>query len=287
MLIKKRFVKIPDSIIENQKNDPLTADLYICELSELLISKEYEWKHKAQLNNHLLLFCTKGDCILKIDKDEIHLKEDQFCIVPEGFRFEAIIGNIDPTIFLTCMFNGSKSKVLEREFTVVRDIAPSINNMVANRKMLFDEIFNNSTRGYLNANMHYINFTFAHLLATFIFASKTSDDIFIEENPVVQKTIKFMELNIDKKLSLRDIADEVGYSQTYLSTIFKKETNYSPISYFSHLKITKACEFLDQTKQKIKEIAFMLGYSDPYYFSKDFQKKMGISPRNYRKRIGG
>jgi YesN/AraC family two-component response regulator len=135
--------------------------------------------------------------------------------------------------------------------------------------------------------MHYINFTFAHLLATFIFASKTSDDIFIEENPVVQKTIKFMELNIDKKLSLRDIADEVGYSQTYLSTIFKKETNYSPISYFSHLKITKACEFLDQTKQKIKEIAFMLGYSDPYYFSKDFQKKMGISPRNYRKRIGG
>jgi AraC-like DNA-binding protein len=69
--------------------------------------------------------------------------------------------------------------------------------------------------------------------------------------------------------------------------MFSRKTGYSPLSYFSHLKIDKACEYLDFSKLKIKEISFALGYSDPYYFSKDFQKKIGLSPRNYRKRVVG
>jgi AraC-like DNA-binding protein len=94
-----------------------------------------------------------------------------------------------------------------------------------------------------------------------------------------------MEQNLDKKLTLEQIAEEAGYSSSYFIAIFSKKTSYSPLSYFSHLKIDKACEYLDFSKRRIKEISFVLGYSDPYYFSKDFQKKMGLSPRNYRRRI--
>lgn len=285
MIIKKRFVKLPQAIISAQQTDPLTKDLYLCELSELLFSRQSVWKHQKPLENHLLLYCTKGDCTLKLANDKVHIKQEQFCIIPQSFVFKLMIGNIEPTIFIACQFNGSKSKILEKEFTVVRDLVPSINNRVANRRMLFDEIFNNLSRGYYNFNTHYINFTFSHLLATFVFASKNSEDIQVEENPLIQQIIRFMEQKVGEKLSLREISEEVGYSETYLSTLFKASTNYSPLSYFSHLKITKACEYLDHTKLKIKQIAFTLGYSDPYYFSKDFQKKMGVSPRNYRNRM--
>jgi YesN/AraC family two-component response regulator len=176
---------------------------------------------------------------------------------------------------------------MEKDFTVVRDLIPSVNNMVANRIMLFDELFNNLTRGFYNANFKYINLTFGHLLATFIYASKTSDDFLEEQNPGITRAIQFMEQSLDKKLSLDDISEEAGYSPSYLTTLFRKKTGYSPLSYFSHLKISKACEYLDYSKFKIKEISFMMGYSDPYYFSKDFQKKIGLSPRNYRKRVVG
>lgn len=285
MIIKKRFEKLPASILELQKSNPLISDLYLCEISELLISKNTQWLQSERIPNHMLIYCTNGNCIITIAKDKVHLEQDQFCIIPEGFKFEVRIGKVDPTIFYTCQFNGAKSKILEREFGVVRDLAPAINNNVANRKMIFDELFKNLSKGFSNANMLYVNFTFSHLLATFIFASRNSDDIMIEEDPLIQKTKRYLEFNVDKKLTLKEIAEEVGISPTYLSTIFKKKTNYSPISYFSHLKILKACEYLDQTKHKIKQIAFMLGYSDPYYFSKDFQKRMGISPKNYRKRL--
>ncbi len=153
--------------------------------------------------------------------------------------------------------------------------------------MLFDELFNNLAKGFYNANYQYLSLCFGHLLATFLYASKTSDDLLEEQNPGISKAIQLMEQSLNVKLSLEEIASASGYSPSYFISLFSRKTGYSPLSYYSHLKISKACEYLDYSKLKIKQIAFALGYTDPYYFSKDFQKKMGLSPRNYRKRIGG
>ena len=285
MIIKKRFAKLPLYVIEEQKVNPLTKDLFLCELTEFLIRRNTLWSENIILDNHLLIFCTKGSGIIQIAHDLVPFSQNQYCIIPQGFLFKVQTMDTDPSVFLTCKFNGEKTKIMEKEFTVVRDLIPSVNNLVANRLMLFDELFNNLKKGFYNANYQYINLCFGHLLATFLYASKTSEDIIEEQNPGISRAIHFMEQNLDKKLTLDEIADEAGYSPSYLITIFSKKTSYSPLSYFSHLKINKACEYLDFSKLKIKEISFILGYIDPYYFSKDFQKKIGLSPRNYRKRI--
>lgn len=285
MIIRKRYFKLPSYIIEEQLNNPITKDLYLCELTELLVKSETFWSENFKLDNHLLIFCVKGGGIIQIAGDLVPFRQNQYCIIPVGFTFKIQTGETDPSVFYTCQFNGEKSKIMEKDFTVVRDLIPSVNNLVANRVMLFDELFGNLTKGFYNANYQYINLTFGHLLATFIYASKTSDDFLEEQNPGISRAIQFMEQNLGKKLTLNEIADEAGYSPSYLTTFFRKVTGYSPLSYFSHLKISKACEYLDFSKYKIKEISFMMGYSDPYYFSKDFQKKIGMSPRNYRKRV--
>ncbi len=287
MIIKKRFVRLPSFVVEEQKINPLTKDLYLCELTEFLIQRNTLWAENIPLDNHLLIFCTKGSGIIQISNDLVPFSQNQYCIIPNGFIFKIQTHDADPSIFLTCKFNGEKTRIMEKEFTVVRDLIPSVNNMVANRQMLFDELFNNLTKGFYNANYQYINLCFGHLLATFLYASRTSDDLMEEQNPGIARAVSFMEQNLDKRLSLDEIAVEAGYSPSYLITIFSRKTSYSPLSYFSHIKIEKACEYLDFSKLKIKEISYILGYSDPYYFSKDFQKKIGLSPRNYRKRVTG
>lgn len=287
MFIKKRFFKLPDFIIAEQQSNPLTKDLYLCELAEILVKRHTLWSDQMKLEDHQLIFCTKGGGIIQISNDLVPFVQNQYCIIPLGFTFKIQTGEMDPSVFLTCKFNGEKSKIMEKDFTVVRDLIPSSNSMVANRVMLFDELFSNLNKGFYNANYPYINLCFGHLLATFIYASRTSEDMLEEQNPGIGQAIQFMEQNLGRKLSLDEIAEEAGYSISYLATLFRKSTGYSPLSYFSHLKITKACEYLDFSKMKIKDISFLMGYSDPYYFSKDFQKKMGVSPRNFRKRIVG
>lgn len=285
MINKIRYYNIPVPLIEEQKANPLTRDLYFTEIGEIEVEHGTIWCQTEKLENNMLAYCTKGNGILMISDEQIPVSGDQFFIVPKqsNFKFYSVIDA--NSRFLVFHFNGRNSDLLGKDFSMVRNLIPSVNNLVANREMLFDEIFNNLSKGFHDENLEYVNFCFGHLLATFIYASKTSDDFADESNPVVRKSIEYMNKNLNLKLSLNQISKEAGYSATYFTTLFKKETNYSPLSYFSHLKIVKACEFLDHTRIKVKEISFTLGYTDPYYFTKDFKKKMGLSPRQYRNRV--
>jgi YesN/AraC family two-component response regulator len=286
MIKETRYYKLPIPLIEEQKANPLTCDLYFTEIGEIDVEHGTIWSSAEKLENNMLVICTKGSGIALISGEQIPVSGEQFFIIPKGelFKYYSVIN--ENSKLLVAHFNGKNSALLEKGFSVVRNVIPSVNNRVANREMLFDEIFNNLSMGFHDENLEYVNFCFGHLLATFIYANKTSDDLADDSNPVIRKSIDFMNKNLGEKLSLNQISKEVGYSPTYFTTLFKKETNYSPLSYFSHLKIVKACEFLDYTRIKVKEISYTLGFTDPYYFTKDFKKKMGMSPRQYRKRVG-
>ena len=284
MVKEIKHYNLSNFILDNNKGAG-TRDLYLVETGELEIEEGSSWNSVRRTESNLLVFCTKGKGAVELEGEKVPVSGDQFFIVRRGDNFCFSPAPKNDCRLLYAGFRGIKVKQLVKEFSVVRNLVPSVNNMVANREMLFYEIFNNLAKGFHDQNIEYINLCFGHLLATFIFASRTSDDIADEINPVMRRAVYYMEKNLQKKLTLRQISEEAGYSPTYFTTLFKKETNYPPMSYFIHLKILKACEFLDYTKLKIKEISFRLGYSDPYYFTRDFKKKMGMPPRQYRNRI--
>ena len=91
--------------------------------------------------------------------------------------------------------------------------------------------------------------------------------------------------NIEKDLTLEELASVSGFSVSHFSMTFRKETGHSPLTYFNLLKIRKACMLLDSTDMKMNQICHKIGISDPYYFSRMFSKVMGISPRDYYRKI--
>ena len=283
--MEQKYFRIPESLLKEQQKNPLARDLYLTETGEIVVEAGTIWDSEEKTDDNMLIYCTKGEGIVLLAGEQVPVSGDQFFIVPQGemFKYYSVLNS--KSRFLIARFNGKIGQQMSHEFSVVRNLVPSVNNMVANREMLFDEIFNNLSKGFHNQNIEYVNFCFGHLLATFIYANRTSDDLADESSPAVRRAIHFLEKNLHKKLSLHQIAREAGYSSTYFTTLFRKETNYAPLSYFSHLKVLKACEFLDYTRMKVKQISFQLGYSDPYYFTRDFKKKMGMSPRQYRNRI--
>jgi transcriptional regulator GlxA family with amidase domain len=93
-----------------------------------------------------------------------------------------------------------------------------------------------------------------------------------------------MKDNLENNLTLSNIAKAVGYSNSHLNTLFMRKTSYSPMIYYNQLRIQRACSFLQFSELKIKEIAFRLGYYDPFHFSKAFSKEMGITPKAYKRK---
>ena len=91
-----------------------------------------------------------------------------------------------------------------------------------------------------------------------------------------------MNKNINKNLTIREIASFLNYSSSYYYCKFMYEIGISPMAYFTKMKINKACNFLENSDLKINQIATLLGYTDPLYFSRVFTKIIGIPPSEYR-----
>lgn len=82
--------------------------------------------------------------------------------------------------------------------------------------------------------------------------------------------------------SLNMIANHIGVSPSYFSSIFKQETGQSFIEYLTKVRIDKACELLKCTTLRTAEIGERVGYNDPHYFSSTFKKTMGQSPKEFK-----
>lgn len=102
------------------------------------------------------------------------------------------------------------------------------------------------------------------------------------DKPVIKKAKAYIEEHYAENISLTDLADELGLSGGYLSTIFNQNMGYGFIDYLNMVRIERACSYLEQNYLKNYEIAYKVGFRDDKYFSKVFKKLKGMSPKEYR-----
>ncbi|MDI3476870.1 MAG: AraC family transcriptional regulator, transcriptional activator for feuABC-ybbA operon [Thermoanaerobacterium sp.] len=104
----------------------------------------------------------------------------------------------------------------------------------------------------------------------------------------IDRIIEYMRQNINRKITLEELSRIAGLSTFYLSRAFKNATGYSIITYFNKMKIDKAKELLIEGNKKVKEVAYELGYTNEFYFSRIFKRIEGLSPSEfYSKNVYG
>ena len=97
----------------------------------------------------------------------------------------------------------------------------------------------------------------------------------------IQSAVDFINRNLNRNLSLDDVAAHIGLSPTHTSRIFKKETGKTLIEFINEKKIERAKLLLSNKSYKIYEVADLLGFQNIHYFSTLFKKYAGVSPKKY------
>mgnify|MGYP001308178211 FL=1 len=91
--------------------------------------------------------------------------------------------------------------------------------------------------------------------------------------------------NLKENINLKDTAAKFNLSPYYFSRTFKKVFGCNFSEYLNLVRIDEAKKLLKDNSLSVKEICYMVGYSDPNYFSKVFKKYEGVTPTEYREKI--
>ena len=104
------------------------------------------------------------------------------------------------------------------------------------------------------------------------------------ENNLVNDVTQILQKQIYSRISLDEISRQTYYSKTYLNAIFQKNVGFTIMQYYTELKIQEAKKLLREGKSAT-EIANLLNFDSPTYFTKVFKKHAGLTPSQYKKSV--
>jgi transcriptional regulator GlxA family with amidase domain len=101
----------------------------------------------------------------------------------------------------------------------------------------------------------------------------------------VLKTQRWLQSKSGEKVTLSQMARQAALGERTFLRRFRAATGMKPTEYVQHLRVAKAREMIELTNESIEEITRRVGYEDVGSFRQVFQKIMGLSPGEYRRRF--
>ncbi|WP_238474583.1 hybrid sensor histidine kinase/response regulator transcription factor [Maribacter algarum] len=108
------------------------------------------------------------------------------------------------------------------------------------------------------------------------------------DEQLLKKALQIVEDNVgNEQFDIPMFSSELGVSRTLLFTKIKAWTNFTPNEFIQEIRMKRAAQLIEQGKLNISEISYKVGFKNPKYFSKCFQKKFGASPTIYQEKFYG
>ncbi|WP_282122019.1 AraC family transcriptional regulator [Algibacter mikhailovii] len=279
----KRSVAIPQPELKKVIKHGISSMLYLTNIGHYSKVKSHYRLRREGCSEHILIYCTAGNGWISVNGRRVMVKKNQYFIIPKDIPHSYGSNKLKPWSIYWIHFLGKTSNEYAYLTKNPQTILPSNIDRIDNRIELFEEIFQNLEMGFSKENFEYANICLLHFLASFKFLDQYREIRKHNHSEGVLQCIRFMKSNISRAITLTELAKNMDLSVSQFSLLFKRKTGKSPLDYLIQLRIQKACELLDQTNLKIKDIAVQVGYQDPYYFSRIFTKTIGNSARDYRK----
>jgi AraC-like DNA-binding protein len=278
----------PADVLENVRRHPLGVGLHVICLGWFPKARGHGIERPRGLDECIMIFCTSGKGRLEIDGRRVVVGTGEVLLIPPNKAHTYHADEEDPWSIHWAHFSGTAAAsyasllpAQEHVMAVTADDAKEIAKM-------FRESYRLASTGFTERTLLLVSHILRHALGVLFFqigtslrggARTTAHDL--------TKSIEFMRANVGRSLTLQELSRHASLSPARFSSLFRDQTGSSPVEHHIRLRMQAACHLLDTTALSVKEVAAELGYEDPYYFSRIFQKTLGCSPLAYRRSVKG
>lgn len=244
--------------------DDITFTVIVVEDEDLIAKNIVRNIHRANKNFEVVSIATDGEDALQ--------------------QVEEYVPNVVFTDIQMPLMSGLELvKILSQKYPFIRSIIISGHDNFAYAK----DAMKNHVYDYLlkPINLDELKATLSRIENDLLTSQmEFKNDVSSVYNPdnIVQLTKEYILKNYQEQISLTSMASSFGYSLSYLTKIFIKNTGLSPVKYIRDCRINAAKQLLHNPHIPVNIVGKKVGYSDPFHFSKTFKQVVGISPSEYR-----
>jgi AraC family transcriptional regulator of arabinose operon len=259
----------------------LRIDLYMADHNRV----ELAWRDIDYTPDYSkFYFITDGEGWLKIGDQEHRPRPGQLILMPEGVKqsystiseftytkywchFSAYVGdlNLFQLVELPHIWDVADRAYVEE---VMESVVTHMNS--------------NTVHGMLLAKSKLME------LIAYCVSQTEAKRIVLRNGQTIEKlsaVLDYIHLHIEKEFTVQELAEVARVHPNYLIRLFKRYLGVPPIQYITRKKMDKAKQLLTQSQDSVSAIAERIGFSDLFYFSKQFKKNTGLTPTEYRRQV--
>jgi AraC-like DNA-binding protein len=285
----ERSIVLPQTVVQIMEEDQLVKNLFVTDIGFYPSAAYHYRERKAPINQYVLIYVTQGAGWYTVDGKRREVSCNHFFIIPAGKPHAYGADKNNPWSIYWIHVRGDLAEFYTQYAYEPVEVKASTFTRIYERLNIFEEIMNTLENGYSIENLRYMSGLLTFFMASMRYINKYREfsSQKIDSDNMLEVIIHYMQENLNRRISIEELARYAGCSAARFYVLFKKGTGMSPVNYMNHLKIKEACRQLTETNQKIVQISSSLGIEDPYYFSRLFSDIMGMAPTEWRKKNGG
>ena len=243
-----------------------------------------EWKKPTHFPPHIhdaieMVYITKGTLEIGIGQELYHMEKGDFAVifpnvihhyqVFEPGENKALYMLISPKLIPNYMDELQRmcpeSPVICKEY-LHTDIVKAIKSLV--------DVEKTNTR----LVQAYVQMIFAHIFSQLEMVEKET----VGGEDLIYKSVEYVAKNFREKITLDQMAFDLGVSKYVLSRLFSKIFHCNFTNYVNGIRLNYAISLLDGTKDAITNICYECGFESQRTFNRVFKERYRLSPREYR-----
>ncbi len=276
------LIRCPQEAIRRMRQLPLSRTLYITDIGHFPEAVSHRVVRENGATGHIFIYCTAGEGWCEVGGVRQTIRPEQAILIPEGAKHAYGTERDRFWKIYWIHFSGTESMDV---LSMLEDTGNDNLIQLPQKELIltaFEECLRWVYHGYTDASLVAMSGALSKFLGLVCESARSPTLKARAVQERIRANLEYMRENINNSLSLSELANQTRLSIPHYCTMFKKCHGITPMMMFTRLKIQRACELLHYTSLSIRQIAEEVGYADPYHFSRNFKKTMGVSPGYYR-----